>query len=231
MTEWEDRDLTRDLASHICKRIYIQNNVNLGMLGEQWKGNAKKVQNAIYFEFGIGVGAGILVNNSILLGGKGTAGEIAFARFDAEPRQEFFKNMGAFEQIVSTRAILSDYAELKSGLIPKEPIEAVTLIFDRYDSGELAAKTVIGKVLDIVARAFISLSATLNPDVVILGGGMGDCLMRHINFFNEELARYVPYPPVIKPAGCRSAVVWGAVRYALDKLGTAGIIDLAKQRR
>ena len=49
--------------------------------------------------------------------------------------------------------------------------------------------------------------------------------------FEDALARYTPYPPALRPAGCGSAaVVCGAARHALDDLGASGLIALAERR-
>lgn len=231
MTEWEDRDLTLGLARRVCGRVTVANNVNLGMLGEQWAGSARDVRDAVYLEFGIGVGAGILLDGRVVPGAAGAAGEIAYARFDGTPRREAFRNIGVFEERLSTRAILSDYAASGGRPLPPDPAEAVARVFDLYDSGDDAARSVVGRVLELTGRAFASLAALLNPEVIIVGGGMGPCLMRYAPRFEEELRRYVPYPPRLRPAGCGSAaVVAGAARYALDGLGPEGLITLSEQR-
>ncbi|MGI5878422.1 MAG: ROK family transcriptional regulator [Christensenellales bacterium] len=231
MTEWEDQDLTRGLEERICSRVTVANNVNLGMTGERWLGNARGARNAVYLEFGIGVGAGILVDGRVISGSTGAAGEIAYALFEQAPRRDAFEPLGAFEQVLSTRSILSEYRRAGGSPLPADPAEAVARVFALREEGESAAVAVTERALELTCRALVSLAAILNPEVMIIGGGMGSCLMAHARRFEDALARYTPYPPALRSAGCGStAVVCGAARQALDDLGAPGLIALAERR-
>ena len=104
-------------------------------------------------------------------------------------------------------------------------------MFALREDGDPAAVAVTERALKLTCRALVSLAAILNPEVIIVGGGMGPCLMAHARRFEDALARYTPYPPALRPAGCGSAaVVCGAARHALDDLGASGLIALAERR-
>lgn len=223
--DWEDIDLRKYFSETYASTIILENNINLAALGEQWK-SAEKLREhncIVYINFGIGIGAGIIINNELFSGKNNSAGEISFCNFKDLPIGGRFENSGSFEKLISSRHILERYNALKNdaGQSLSNLSNSISVIFDRYDHGEHEAVLVIKEVLEQILMLLISVSAILNPELIIFGGGMGERLTTYFNYFLEGMERSVPFPPKLMNAKCGAlSGVYGAVSIALREVNS-----------
>ena len=226
IAQWDGIDLRSQLSDIIHFPIVVENEAHLSLLAEQWIGAAHKHLNVVYIQLGIGIGAAILIDGRLYRGSSGAAGEIAYLVTDADVDQphesaagpfEWFAGGDAFRRRGAMAAIGGRGATLLS-LAGGDP-EAVTaqIVFDAAATGDAAALDVATSILERLGREVANIASILNPDLILLGGGIakaGDMVLRPIR---EAVARFAPRPPPVhlSDLGGDGAVL-GAIRRAMD---------------
>lgn len=177
---WDDYPLLRELKE-VCPDIDVSIDSDRAcyILGEQWQGNAIDCKDAIFLSVGTGIGAGILVNGTILRGAHDIAGAIGWMALD-RPYKEKYTSCGCFEYHASGEGIAKvgrDYLAEQSGyqgvLRTKESRDlTATDIFEAYESGDQIAVAVMKQCIEFWGMAVANLISLFNPEKIIMGGGV-----------------------------------------------------------
>jgi len=178
---WEELPLRELLAREFALPIHIEEDDNALALGEGFFGAGRGILNVICVKIGRGVGAGIIINGTLFRGPDNTAGEIAHILVDPEGPQCYCGNYGCLGRLVSAPAVAERAIKgLKQGASSilrervKGDLERVTvaMIAEAANAGDPFAQQVMeetGRYLGIGIATLVNL---LNPDVVIIGGGV-----------------------------------------------------------
>jgi predicted NBD/HSP70 family sugar kinase len=216
---WEGVLAERVLSRSLGLPVRIENDVNLAALGEQAHGGGRGVENFAYLTVGSGLGAGIVLNRRLHRGARGAAGEVGFLPvgddpFDATHRTE----KGAMERHLSSAGLVAAgerlAATVATALTP--PFE-VDQLFDAARHGDPLGRAVVADTARAIAVCIAGLSAVVDLDLVLLGGGIGDNDDLLLPDVRTAAAELLPLPPRVERAalGAR-AVTTGAVAVALD---------------
>jgi glucokinase len=163
-----------DVAAVIGERldlpVVLDNDVNMATLAEQRHGLGVDVSHFVFIAVGTGVGMGIVAAERLLRGETGAAGEIGFLPLGLDPFERGNQRHGALEETAGGVGVARRYAALSGG----EPGAVAALeVYERAAAGDPHA----GEVLDAQARAMalavVSVQATLDPALVVFGGGIG----------------------------------------------------------
>jgi glucokinase len=156
---------------------FVDNDVNLGVVGEMWKGVGRGYQNVIGVIIGTGIGGGMVLNGQLHRGAGNTAGEIGHLVVDRNSgRRCGCGQFGCVEALASRRAIARDLSETKRG----RGIHGIQWAEANLGSNEIAYHFKNGDcdTVDVVTNAartcgklVFSLLNLLNPDLVFFGGG------------------------------------------------------------
>jgi predicted NBD/HSP70 family sugar kinase len=192
----------------------LENDVNLAVLGEHWLGAGAGHDHLVFVALGTGIGAGVIANGELLRGATGTAGELAYLPFGADPFEAESLRAGALERAVATYGIQAAYAA-RSGRALDVPG-----VFDAAASGDADAAAVIEETARLLARAVAAIAAVVNPSAVVLGGSIG-ARPEIVAATRRELARCFPFPLQVAPTtlGARAALT-GAAAVGLTELHT-----------
>lgn len=195
--------------------VMLENDVNLAVLGEQWLGAGQGIDDLAFIALGTGIGAGLIVNGALVRGAAGTAGELGYLPFGADPFEAESLRVGAFERVTATHGIRAAYHAATGTLLD------VPAIFAAAACGDGAAQHVLDGVARQLARAVATLGAVVSPQVVILGGSIG-ARPEIIAATRVELARCFPFPVRVEPSALGNhAALSGAVAIGLTELHTA----------
>lgn len=160
---------------------FVENDANAAVLGEKWLGLDRDVRHMIYMFSGVGVG--VLINGEIYRGATGAAGELGIRSSKANPEftQSIATQLGRWEMDIGMvpmvtksiengeKSILKEYVGGNlSKLTFKEIVRAVK------DKDPLALKAVDLAGQDL-GRKIAFLVNLLNPEIVVIGGGIEDC--------------------------------------------------------
>ncbi|TYB45467.1 ROK family transcriptional regulator [Actinomadura chibensis] len=212
MPGWTSIDLADRLRPAFGCPVMVENDVNLAVLAERWRGGGPDAGIVVAVQWGGRVGAGILVGDRLLRGAHGAAGEVGFLP-GAQGPPIGAATLGPFERRVGTTAI----AELANDdATPDDPASATLTAARAGDPTAL-------RVIDTVAARFVEglapLILILDPDLVVIGGGVvraGPPLL-------EAIERHLGGRTLVRPTLALStlgdhAVALGAARLALDEV-------------
>ncbi|WP_067535155.1 ROK family transcriptional regulator [Nocardia crassostreae] len=202
------------LLDHIRQRLgglelSVHNDANLAALGEYAFGVGRGSRLFVYVLIGTGLGVGIVSQGELFTGAHGAAGEVGFlpATFGApEPSRR-----GALEEAVSADAVVR--AARDRGMAGRLTAKG---IFDRAREGDPIAAEVVRQEGDRVALVVAAVTAVLDPDLIVLGGGLGRSADLLLEPVRAALERSTPLrPSVASSALGDDAVLLGAIATAL----------------
>ena len=195
-------DVAGALSDGLGQPVAVANDVKLAALAEHWKGAAREYGDVVYMFAGHRAGAGVLIDGQVHQGRHGAAGEIGV-----------FPTLGwapAMERLHARGAALA--AEQGAG--PGREGELVIASAALQDPESLA---VLIEFAEVLARGAAVLALAVDPEVIVLGGGMSRGGAIIAEPFRRELAKLslVPIDVVSSTMGADS-VALGAARMALD---------------
>ena len=192
---WESPRVIPAIREALIAPVIFENDVNMAAVGEHIQGVAQDSEDFVLLSVGTGVATGAFVDGALRRGAAGLAGEIAFLRLDldADVRagHRATWGTGAFEKLVGSAAIVALGRE--HGV---RAATSVAAIFDAARRGDPSAERVVHIEARRLAHAIAAVAAVLDPELVVLGGGIGtgggDLLLRPIA---EALASISPFSP------------------------------------
>lgn len=178
-----DRPLHLDLSEALGREVRLANDANCFAISEATDGAAAGAQVVFGVIVGTGTGGGVVVNGVPLNGPNAIAGEwghnpLPWPLADELPGPDCYcGKQGCIETWLSGPGFERDYARYSNNRLTAS--EIVTLA----ESGESMAEAALGRYEDRMARALATVINLLDPDVIVLGGGMSNI---------ERLYRTVP---------------------------------------
>ena len=204
--------------------ILIENDVNLAAIGELEVGVADDCNTFVLLAIGTGVGMGIIIDGQLARGGRGGAGEVAYLPLGADPSTSDARRRGAFELTASGSGVqdllAAELAE-RNGQAAESSLVAPSDAHEIYDAaanGDPVAIAVVRRHAAAVANAVLVAAAVIDPELVVLGGGIGSN-PQLIDPLREAVAAITPWPVriVTSALGSRAGVL-GAVSHARRSL-------------
>lgn len=209
---WGRTGLVEAVQEELGTKVGFENDVNLAALGEQWKGLGKDVSNFVYLHVGTGVGAGLVLNGELFRGHTGSAGEVGYLPIGGNPRDPELRRHGALDTDAGAAGVVATARKL--GMKP--PLSARS-IFAAARRGDRSARRVVAIEGERIAVAIAAIVPVIDPELVLLGGGIGrngDLLLDPVVRALRELSPFAVRLEV-SPLG-EEAVVFGAVWMALQ---------------
>jgi predicted NBD/HSP70 family sugar kinase len=151
--------------------VLVENNVNLAAVGEKWFGLARGVSNMVFILIGVGIGMGIVIDDEVVRGAHGAAGEIGYLPLAGDPFDPRHRLHGGLEDEIGATGIVAAFNERRSDADPQA--ETVYAVFELAAAGNAAARGVVDHVAARLGTAIATVSAILDPELVVLGGGIG----------------------------------------------------------
>ena len=209
-------------------KFAVDNDANVAALGERWKGAGDNADDVIFITLGTGVGGGI-ISNGELIHGKGAAGEVGHMNVQPGGYLCSCGNHGCLEAYVSATGVVHVAYDMTEEYVGNSKLkkmidngEEITskLVFDLAKKNDPLAKMVVDRVCQYLGLACANLASILNPDSIVIGGGVsaaGNFLLKQVqNYFNEYAFPIIKNSTKIKLAqlGNEAGVV-GAASLAL----------------
>ena len=166
--------LQRDLEQRLGREVRIANDANCFAVSEAADGAATAAATVFGVIVGTGTGAGIVVNGQVLTGPNGIAGEwghnpLPWPSDDERPGPACYcGRRGCIETFLSGPGLQADY-ERHSG----RSLTPATIVQDAA-GGDQAARDALSRYGGRMARALASIINVLDPDVIVLGGGISN---------------------------------------------------------
>ncbi|WP_298787555.1 ROK family protein [uncultured Marinococcus sp.] len=162
---WHRVDLKKYLEKEFRLPVTIENEAKAGAHGEKIYGAGQNVSDLIYVSIGIGIGAGIIINDRLHKGSTGISGEIGHVSIDSQGKKCPCGNRGCWE-LYSSEAALMD--KVRPIFPPGTRINLEMLIKMAMENhhGVLNALDQIGEYIGIVLTNIVN---TFNPEQIIIG--------------------------------------------------------------
>ncbi len=152
------------LENHVSLSVEIENDANCAALAEKFYGNAKDCDDFICMTIGTGIGGGIVINGQLVRGYQFKAGE--FGMMNMAGSNKNYRNM---HDTSSTRSLIEQYKEYKG--IPNEEIVDGKVVFEEAKHN-LEVQGIIDNWLGYISCGIFNLACTLNPQKILIGGGI-----------------------------------------------------------
>ena len=159
--------------------VSLNNDSDLGALGEWAYGAARGERNVAYIKVGTGIGCGLLLNGQIYHGATGSAGEIGHVTIEEDGPMCQCGNRGCLEALAGGHAIAVRAVEMikkgqRTQLAEKKPIENITYldVISAARRGDLFAQQLMVDAGSHLGTAVASLVNLFNPGMVVIGGGV-----------------------------------------------------------
>jgi predicted NBD/HSP70 family sugar kinase len=210
---WGRHGLVEAVREELGTNVNFENDVNLAALAERAHGHGRNVRNFVLLSVGTGIGLALVIDGQLYRGAHGAAGEIAYMPLGmGDPHDPANRRRGAFEEAAAAAGIVRIARKLGMRM-PLSPEK----IFTSARRGHVVALRVVQAEAERLALAIATVTPVLDPELVILGGGIGrngDLLLEPIE---RELRQLLPFRPrVVVSALGEDAVLRGAVATALE---------------
>lgn len=201
-------NFTSEIEKRFGLSTFVENDVNCAALGELWKGQAKDKKNVVMVTIGTGIGGSIIVNGQIVNGFNYTAGEVGYIPVGNSD----------WQSKASTTALIHLYQKksLKTN-------QTGRTFFTDLSSGDKVAKETFEIFVENLTKGLLTISYLLNPEILILGGGImakKDILLPEIQSSLAKNAmdnRFLPKNVVAATLGNEAGRI-GAVKNFLDRI-------------
>lgn len=199
---WTNVSLARLARKQWGLPAYVDNDVNAMAIGECAYGAGRKYRNALLVTLGTGVGGAVVIDGALYRGAYSMAGEIGHMSIDWQGHRTP-EGRGGLETYVGNRQI-SDYAVRAIRLgrhtaisrLVNNDLKAITprIIAQAAAQGDKLAQEIFDFAADCLATAFASATYLLQPQVIVVGGGVaqsGTVLFKPLRMHLKE--RLSPY--------------------------------------
>jgi len=226
---WRELPLAALVTARFGIPTYLENDVNLAVLGEHWRGAAREVPHVVGVFIGTGIGAGIIIDGQILRGANDAAGEIGYFLLAREDLRRPYPHFGAFEGKAAGPGIARRAAEALAAAPTARssltgPTPSAREVVAAAAAGDAIAARVIEETLDSLALALGSIACVLNPHRIIIGGAVGLGLAPWHAALRERLIERVPHIPEIVPAALGvDAGMIGALALAQERAAARAV--------
>ena len=209
---WGRHGLVEAVREELGTNVAFENDVNLAALAERAHGHGRNVDNFVFMSVGTGIGMALVIDGQLYRGAHGAAGEVAYMPLGmGDPHDPANRRRGAFEEAAAAAGVVRMAKKLGMRM-PQTP----ETIFVAARRGNPVASRVVEMEATRLALAIAMVTPVLDPELVVLGGGIGrngDLLMEPIE---QELRQLLPFRPrVVVSALGEDAVLRGAVAIAL----------------
>jgi glucokinase-like ROK family protein len=202
---WDRVALNEPLQRALGVPIFLDNDANMGTLGESRYGSGHGVENMAYIKLGTGIGGGMIMNGAIYRGG-GSAGEIGHVTIDADGPECACGNRGCLEALAGAGAIVEDASRGAS----KAACDIADVVQAALE-GDPQCRAAMERAGEYIGVAVADVINLCNPALILIDGGVsraGELLLG----------------PLRRTAAARSLpIAWASTTIQLAQLGDNAI--------
>ena len=193
--------------------VLLENDANLAALGDRWQGAAAGIEDVVVILASERLGSGIVEGGRLVHGTRGSAGELAYLNLVEGVGDTY--GIAHLARTWAAEALATDSPTALRDVQPGR-VEAEQ-VFAAAAQGDAVALGILDRLADRMARVVGTVATMLNPELVVIGGGVADSAHVLLDPISERLAEYTATPArvAVSPLG-DSIVTVGAVRRALD---------------
>jgi len=209
---WGRPGVLSELRDALPPSVTLENDANLAAIGERTYGSGRDATTFVYVSVGTGIGMGIGIDGELYRGAHGVAGEVAYVPISGDGAGADARTRGMIEEAASADAVVRTAKAL--GM---EGSPSAKEVFTAARAGNPIAMATVDAEADRLALVVGTVAAVLDPELIVLGGGVGGNVDLLHPRLEERLARLTPLRARVAEGELgRDAIVLGAIATALD---------------
>ncbi|MHB1665346.1 MAG: ROK family protein [bacterium] len=197
---WKNVHIKEELENSFNIPVFIDNDVKTIAYAEWKLGAGRGVKNLICIFIGTGIGSGLIINNKLIDGCSGSAGEIGHITIVSGGRKCHCGNNGCFEayaggwgiaEMTKEKAIQNPEKYKKIIELSKGGIDNISSksLGEAFILKDETAKKLVNEIALYIADGVISAVNLLNPCIVVLGGGVIDGIPELVEIAEKEIRK------------------------------------------
>ena len=213
---WSRPGVMSELREALPPTVALDNDANLAAVGERSYGSGRDARTFVYVSVGTGIGMGVIIDGELYRGAHGAAGEVGYLPLGedgaggAAGREA--RRRGILEEAASADAVVRTAKRL--GM---QGATSAKRVFAAARSGDELALAAVDAEAQRLALVVGTVAAIVDPEFVLLGGGVGSNIDLLRPPLERRLGELTPLaPPVAEGELGQDAIVLGAVASALD---------------
>ena len=228
ITNWEGAEIASTISKKIQVPVFADNDANFMAFGEYIAGAGRRKKYLVGITLGTGVGGGIVIHGELYHGAIFNGGELGHVSVEADGRPCSCGNRGCMERYVGAKYIVQDVIEalkkgeesiITQGLKSQNDITP-PLIFAAAKHGDELCSRIIGQMIKYLGAGLTNIVNVLNPDIIVIGGGMSGAGPGFIKRISDEVLSRVMKPvrgqlQVVQAELGNDAGMTGSAMYAL----------------
>jgi len=191
---WNEIDLVTLVKNYRDIPVKITNDANAAAMGEKFYGAAKGMKDVVIITLGTGLGSGIIVNNSVLYGYDGFAGELGHIIVDPNGRICGNGRAGALEMYVSAKGLkytINEYLDKYPNDVTLNEIKSNGFdgkkMDQAFDDGVEIIKEIYEFTGNMLGLGLAQAATILSPEAFIFYGGLSNAKHRILDYTKKSM--------------------------------------------
>jgi len=208
---WSNVPMAAILRRALGVPVVVENDVNLAILGEHWRGAARGHDTCVFVTVGTGIGAGMLVERELHRGHHFLSGEIGLMCMGPQFVDQDFGTRGCLETLAGLKALALRWPRARN----RDTEGWVADLLEAAERREAKARAAVVEEAVLIGIAVANLTLVLDPSLIVLGGALvtqGEPLVQEVR---RIVSRIVPTPTdIVVSALGKEAPLWGSLLVA-----------------
>jgi len=221
---WHEVPIEAEMRKYIDKPLFVDNDANVAGLAESVSGASAGAKDSVFLTIGTGLGGGVILGGKVQTGAHGVGGELGHLTFVADGEMCTCGKRGCLERYCSATAMIRMGVEAMQSH-PESRLYTDTdgdpsrmtakVIVDAAKAGDAAGKAVFDKYIHYLAQAVNTIISFIDPEVIVLGGGVSAAGPFLLDAVLAALPQYIffktmPYSKVVLATLGNDAGIIGA---------------------
>ena len=192
--DWDELNLSSLVKTYIDVPISITNDANAAALGEKYFGVAKSMNDVVIITLGTGLGSGIIVNNNMVHGHDGFAGELGHLIIEPEGRECGCGRIGCLEMYVSAKGLNYTVREYRQEYPDNKFLQSIygqnvdgKLFDNAFDDGEKIVIDIYKYTGHMLGIGLAQIATILSPEAFVFYGGISNAKHRILDFAKDSM--------------------------------------------
>ncbi len=189
---WTNAPIKKRIEDKFQIPVWADNDANIMALAEARKGAGKGHKNILCLTIGTGIGGGIVINKQVLRGEHFSAAEVGHIIIVKDGKKCNCGNNGCFEAYASAPAMVDRYQHkvTNGGSTSQNNDVDAQYIFEKAEAGDKFAQETVQESCEFLGAGIASISNIIDPEIVIIGGGVAGAGEKFIRLIEQEVKKY-----------------------------------------
>ena len=192
--DWDELNLCSLIKTYKDVPVSITNDANAAALGEKYFGVAKSMNDVVFITLGTGLGSGIIVNNNMVYGHDGFAGELGHLSIDPGGRECGCGRRGCLEMYVSAKGLNYTVREYRQKYPDNKFLQSIDhqnvdgKLFDNaFDNGEKIVIDIYKYTGHMLGIGLAQIATILSPEAFVFYGGLSNAKHRILDSAKDSM--------------------------------------------